>query len=33
MARPLRIEYMGECYHVVNCGNRKEQVFNGENDY
>jgi putative transposase len=33
MARPLRIEYPGACYHVVNRGNRREQVFNGEDDY
>ena len=28
MARPLRIEYEGACYHVVNRGNHKETVFN-----
>ena len=33
MSRPLRIEYPEACYHVVNRGNRREQVFNGEDDY
>jgi REP element-mobilizing transposase RayT len=33
MARPLRIEYPGASYHVVNRGNRREQVFHGEDDY
>ena len=27
MARPLRIEYPGACYHVMNRGNRREDIF------
>lgn len=27
MARPLRIEYAGACYHVMNRGNRRTRVF------
>ena len=27
MARPLRIEYEGACYHVINRGNHRETVF------
>ncbi|HBN26691.1 MAG TPA: hypothetical protein DD405_04395, partial [Desulfobacteraceae bacterium] len=31
MARPLRIEYPGAYYHVMNRGNRQEDIF--KNDY
>ena len=27
MARPLRIEYPGACYHVMNRGNQRSRVF------
>ena len=27
MARPLRIEYPGACYHVVNHGNQRNRIF------
>jgi hypothetical protein len=27
MARPLRIEYPGAYYHVINRGNNKEKIF------
>ncbi len=27
MARPLRIEYPGASYHVVNRGNERQKVF------
>ena len=33
MTRPLRIEYPGACYHVINRGNRCEKIFFGEYDY
>ncbi len=33
MARPLRIEYPGAWYHVLNRGRRKEKVFFQESDY
>ena len=33
MVRPLRVEYPGACYHVINRGNRREQIFFSENDY
>ena len=33
MARPLRVEYPGACYHVVNRGNRRAQVFFSDSDY
>ena len=33
MARPLRVEYSGACYHVVNRGNRRNQVFFSDSDY
>ena len=33
MARPLRIEYPGACYHVINRGNRRNQVFFSDSDY
>lgn len=33
MARPLRIEYPGACYHVMNRGNQRARVFHEPNDY
>ena len=33
MARPLRVEYSGACYHVINRGNRRNQVFFSNSDY
>jgi REP element-mobilizing transposase RayT len=33
MARPLRIEYPEACYHVINRGNRRNQVFFSDSDY
>jgi len=33
MARPLRIEYSGAWYHVMNRGRRKEKIFQNEKDY
>ena len=33
MARPLRIEYPGAAYHVMNRGNRRQQVFHSDRDY
>ena len=33
MTRPLRIEYPGAWYHVMNRGRRKEKVFFQERDY
>ena len=33
MARPLRIEYPGAWYHVMNRGRRKEKIFQNEKDY
>jgi hypothetical protein len=27
MARPLRVEYPGAYYHVINLGNNQEQIF------
>ena len=33
MARPLRIEYLGAWYHVMNRGRRKEPVFFDKKDY
>jgi REP element-mobilizing transposase RayT len=33
MARPLRVEYSGACYHVVGRGNRRNQVFSSDSDY
>jgi len=27
MARPLRIEYLGAYYHVINRGNNQEKIF------
>ncbi len=33
MARPLRIEYPGACYHVMNRGNRGDTVFRDARDH
>ena len=33
MSRPLRIEYPGAVYHVINRGNHREQVFFCDEDY
>jgi len=33
MARPLRVEYPGAFYHVINHGNSQEKLFNGPGDY
>ncbi len=33
MARPLRIEYPGACYHVMNRGNQRQTVFRADTDY
>ena len=33
MARPLRVEFPGALYHVVNRGNRRERVFRSQVDY
>ncbi|MDQ5979757.1 MAG: hypothetical protein QG602_2732 [Verrucomicrobiota bacterium] len=30
MARPLRIEYPGACYHVINRGNYRQPLFRGK---
>ncbi len=32
MARPLRINYPGAYYHVMNRGNRREDIFVTDND-
>ncbi|MGH8092763.1 MAG: transposase [Chthoniobacterales bacterium] len=32
MARPLRIEYEGALYHVLNRGDRREAIFLGDQD-
>ena len=32
MARPLRIEYPGAYHHVMNRGNRGEEIFVTDND-
>jgi len=32
MARPLRVEYPGAYYHVMNRGNRRQTVFGSEVD-
>jgi REP element-mobilizing transposase RayT len=32
MARPLRIEYLGAYYHVMNRGNRGEGIFLTDKD-
>lgn len=33
MARPLRIQYPGAWYHVMNRGRRRENIFKGTSDY
>ncbi len=33
MARPLRIEYPGAWYHVMNRGRRAEEIFIDKSDY
>lgn len=33
MPRPVRVEYAGACYHVINMGNRREQVYFSDYDY
>ena len=33
MARPLRIEYPGAWYHVMNRGRRAEKIFYDRQDY
>jgi len=33
MARPLRVEYPGACYHVMNRGRRKEKIFFSNKDF
>ncbi len=32
MARPARIEYEGAFYHVMNRGNRREDIFLDDRD-
>ena len=33
MARPLRIEYSGACYPVLNRGNQRLDVYREDSDY
>ena len=33
MARPLRVEYPGACYHVLNRGLERGAIFREEPDY
>ena len=33
MSRPLRIEYLGAWYHVMNRGRRSESIFSDKHDY
>ena len=33
MPRPLRVEYAGAIYHVMNRGNRRERIFRNPEDY
>ncbi len=33
MARPLRIEYPGACYHVMNRGNDRREIYHHDRDY
>ena len=33
MSRPLRIEYRGAWYHVMNRGGRSEEIFRDKKDY
>ena len=30
MARPLRVEFAGGCYHVINRGNYRRRIFEGK---
>ena len=30
MPRPLRVEYSGACYHVINRGNDRQKIFSGK---
>ena len=32
MSRPLRVEYAGAFYHVINRGNAREKIFYGDKD-
>lgn len=32
MARPLRVEYPGAYYHVINRGNNQEKIFLNDRD-
>jgi REP element-mobilizing transposase RayT len=32
MARPLRVEYPGAYYHVINRGNNQEKIFLSDRD-
>ncbi len=32
MARPLRVEYPGAYYHVINRGNNQEHIFKNDRD-
>ena len=32
MARPLRVEYPGAYYHVINPGNNQEHIFKNDRD-
>jgi hypothetical protein len=33
MARPLRVEYPGAFYHVINRGISREKLYNSPRDY
>jgi REP element-mobilizing transposase RayT len=33
MARDLRLEYPGAIYHIINRGNRREEIFLGKEDF
>lgn len=33
MSRPLRVEYPGAWYHVINRGRRKEEIYSSKKDY
>jgi REP element-mobilizing transposase RayT len=32
MARKLRVQYPGAAYHIMNRGDRREPIFNDDND-
>jgi hypothetical protein len=32
MARPLRLEFAGALYHVTSRGNRREMIFESDDD-